>query len=126
VLTPIPQENFAEELRAWRERLGLSQAELGARMGYSGSHVSSVETMARVPRFEFAKKADEAQGVPGTFRRLHGRITREAHPPWFAPFVHLEDRLNQVEIVLSIIQKKILTPATSRAWAPSAMLSWPS
>ena len=40
-------ENFADELRAWRERLGWSQADLGAGMGYSGSHVSSVETMSR-------------------------------------------------------------------------------
>jgi transcriptional regulator with XRE-family HTH domain len=83
-------ENFAEELRAWRDRLGLSQAELGSRMGYSGSHLSSVETMARVPTFQFAKKADEALETPGTFKRLQARITREAHPPWFAPFVHFE------------------------------------
>src|SRR5882724_1535983 len=52
-------ENFADELRAWRERLGWSQAELGAGMGYSGSHVSSVETMSRTATYEFAKKADE-------------------------------------------------------------------
>jgi len=83
-------ENFADELRAWRERLGWSQAELGARMGYSGSHVSSVERMDRTPTFEFAKKADEALGTPGTFKRLHARISKEAHPPWFAPFVHFE------------------------------------
>lgn len=89
-------ENFAEELRAWRERLGLSQAELGDRMGYSGSHVSSVETMARVPTAEFGKKADEALGTPGTFGRLHGRITREAHPPWFAPFVDFEARAARI------------------------------
>jgi transposase len=34
--------------------------------------------------------------------------------------------LNQVEIVFSVIQKKVLTPATSQAWAPSAMPCWPS
>jgi transcriptional regulator with XRE-family HTH domain len=67
-------ENFAEELRAWRERMGLSQAELGARMGYSGSHVSSVETMSRTPTLEFAKKCDEALDTPRTFARLHGQI----------------------------------------------------
>ena len=89
-------ENFAEELRAWRERLGLSQAELGDRMGYSGSHVSSVETMARVPTAGFGKKADEALGTPGTFGRLHGRITREAHRPWFAPFVDFEARAARI------------------------------
>lgn len=89
-------ENFAEELRAWRERLGLSQAELGLRMRYSGSHVSSVETMGRTPTFEFAKKADEALETPGTFKRLHATITREAHPPWFAPFVHFEAMASRI------------------------------
>lgn len=85
-------ENFAEELRAWRERLGLSQAELGALMGYSGSHVSSVETMSRTPTLEFAKKCDEALNTPRTFARLHGQINREAFPPWFTPFVQFEQR----------------------------------
>jgi transcriptional regulator with XRE-family HTH domain len=89
-------ENFAEELRAWRERQGLSQAELGARMGYSGSHVSSVQTMNRTPTYEFAKKADEALNMPGTFVRLHARITKEAHPPWFAPFVHFEEQASRI------------------------------
>jgi transcriptional regulator with XRE-family HTH domain len=88
--------NFAEELRAWRERLGLSQAELGAQMGYSGSHVSSVETMNRTPTLEFAKMADEALGTPRTFKRLHASITKEAHPPWFAPFVHFEAQATRI------------------------------
>jgi transcriptional regulator with XRE-family HTH domain len=89
-------ENFADELRAWRDRLGWSQAELGTRMGYSGSHVSSVETMNRTPTFEFAKKADEALGTPGTFVRLHKRITKEAFPSWFTPFVDFEARATRI------------------------------
>lgn len=89
-------EDFSEELRAWRERHGLSQAELAARMGYSGSHVSSVETMNRTPTLEFAKKADEALSMPGSFVRSHARITKEAHPPWFAPFVHFEEQATRI------------------------------
>jgi transcriptional regulator with XRE-family HTH domain len=89
-------ENFADELRAWRERLGWSQAQLGAGMGYSGSHVSSVETMSRTATYEFAKKADEALGTPGTFVRLHKRITKEAFPSWFTPFVDFEARAARI------------------------------
>jgi transcriptional regulator with XRE-family HTH domain len=89
-------ENFADELRAWRERLGWSQAELGAGMGYSGSHVSSVETMSRTATYEFAKKADEALGTPGTFVRSHKRITKEAFPSWFTPFVDFEARAARI------------------------------
>ena len=29
---------FVDELRAWRQRHGWSQAELGDKLGYSGSH----------------------------------------------------------------------------------------
>jgi len=89
-------ETFAAELRAWRERLGLSQADLAARMGYSGSHVSSVETMSRTPTLEFAKKSDEAMETPGTFVRLHSQINKEAFPPWFTPFVHFEARATRI------------------------------
>jgi transcriptional regulator with XRE-family HTH domain len=89
-------DTFAAELRAWRERHGLPQAELGARMGYSGSHVSSVETMGRPPTLEFAKKADDAMQMPGTFVRLYEQINREAFPPWFSPFVHFESRATRI------------------------------
>jgi hypothetical protein len=55
-----------------------------------------VETMNPTPTFEFAKKADEAPGTPGTFKRLHARITKEAHPPRFAPFVHFEAMASRI------------------------------
>jgi transcriptional regulator with XRE-family HTH domain len=116
-------ENFADELRAWRERLGLSQAELGARMGYSGSHVSSVETMGRTPTLEFAKKADEALNTPGTFVRLHARITKEAHPPWFAPFVHFEEQASRIHNwdnrnITGLLQNREYARAIIRAGKP--------
>src|ERR1700689_1473831 len=89
-------EGFADELGGWRERHGLWQAELGNRMGYSGSHVSSVETMSRVPTLQFSRKADEARATPGPFVRLHKQITKEAFPPWFSPFVHFEARASRI------------------------------
>lgn len=89
-------EAFAGELRAWRARRGLSQVELGKLMGYSGSHVSSVETMQRPPVLDFAKQCDQALDTPGTFERLHDLITREAYPPWFAPFVHFEQSATRI------------------------------
>jgi len=85
-----PVVRFAAELRAWRQRHGWSQAELADKLGYSGSHVSSVETMTRLPTADFAKRCDQVFGTPGTFERLHEDITKAAYPPWFSPFVHFE------------------------------------
>jgi transcriptional regulator with XRE-family HTH domain len=89
-------EKFAAELRAWRIHMGLSQNSLGDLIGYSGSHVSSVETMQRTPVLDFAKKCDKALATPGTFERMHDLIAREAYPPWFAPFVHLEQAATRI------------------------------
>lgn len=81
---------FAEELRAWRQVQGWSQQELGTKLGYSGSHVSSVERLERAAVVEFAVACDRAFQTPGTFTRIHADIAREAYPPWFSPFVHFE------------------------------------
>jgi transcriptional regulator with XRE-family HTH domain len=85
-----PVARFVEELRAWRQRHGWSQAELADKIGYSGSHVSSVETMTRPPTADFARACDRVFGTPGTFERLQEDITKAAYPPWFSPFVHYE------------------------------------
>lgn len=87
-----PVARFADELRAWRQRHGWSQAELGDKLGYSGSHVSSVQTMTRPPTADFARACDNVFGTPGSFERLHEDITKAAYPPWFSPFVHFESK----------------------------------
>jgi transcriptional regulator with XRE-family HTH domain len=91
-----PVARFAAELRAWRQRHSWSQAELADKLGYSGSHVSSVETMTRLPTSDFAKRCDTVFGTPGTFERLQEDITRAAYPPWFSPFVHYEARAARI------------------------------
>jgi transcriptional regulator with XRE-family HTH domain len=87
---------FTGELRAWRQRHGWSQAELGDKLGYSGSHVSNIETMTRPPTADFARACDTVLGTPGTFERLQEDISKEAYPPWFSPFVHFEARAARI------------------------------
>lgn len=91
-----PVARFAAELRAWRQRHGWSQTDLAVKLGYSGSHVSSIETMTRIPVADFAAACDKAFDTPDTFARLHEDITKAAHPPWFAPFVHFEQAARRI------------------------------
>lgn len=81
---------FASELRSWRQRLGWSQAELADKIAYSPSLVSAVETVAKTPTHDFARRCDQATGAPGTFERLQELVAREAYPAWFAPVVGFE------------------------------------
>jgi len=115
---------FAGELRAWRQRHGWSQAELGGKLGYSGSHVSSVETMDRSPTADFAKACDKVFGTPGTFERLQEDINKEAYPPWFSPFVHFEAKAARIHCwdnrcLTGLLQTEDYARALIRAGNPS-------
>jgi transcriptional regulator with XRE-family HTH domain len=90
---------FASQLRAWRQRAGWTQVELGQKMGYSPSLISGVETLDKPPTAEFAAACDrtfgtpgfDAQtGTPGTFLTVYELVAREAYPAFFAPVVPFE------------------------------------
>jgi transcriptional regulator with XRE-family HTH domain len=81
---------FATQLKAWRKSRGWSQVELAAKMGYSDSLVSGIETQAKTPTLDFAAKCDEVFGAPGTFVALHELVSREAWPSYFAPIIDFE------------------------------------
>ena len=81
---------FAAELRAARTKSGLTRNDLGARLNYSGSLVSLVETMARVPTLEFARRLDEMLGTPGTFERMQEHLRAAPFPAWFRDWLGAE------------------------------------
>jgi transcriptional regulator with XRE-family HTH domain len=83
---------FAAQLKAWRKCRGWSQQDLAARLAYSDSLVSGIETMAKTPTLDFAKRCDEVFGTPGTFVSLHELVSREAWPSYFAPVIDFENQ----------------------------------
>jgi transcriptional regulator with XRE-family HTH domain len=83
---------FANQLRGWRLKLGWSQAELAAKLGYSNALVSQVEQQQKPPSAEFAEKCDKVFETPGTFADLQELVAREAWPSYFAPVVDFQSR----------------------------------
>ena len=119
-----PVARFAEELRAWRQRHGWTQAELADKLGYSGSHVSSVENLDRPPTADFARACDRVFGTPGSFERLQEDVTKAAYPPWFSPFVHFEAKAVRVHCwdnrcLTGLLQTEDYARALIRAGNPS-------
>ena len=47
--TAGPLDFFGAEVRRWRTAAGLSQEQLGQKVGYSGAQVGKVETGERTP-----------------------------------------------------------------------------
>ncbi|MGC4854483.1 helix-turn-helix domain-containing protein [Micromonospora sp. DT4] len=65
-----------EELRLLRAEAGLSQDDFGRGIGYSGSHVSSVETGGRPPTKEYMRAVDNHHRTGERFQRMLERLGR--------------------------------------------------
>lgn len=104
------------QLRAWRQRSGWSQAELADKLLCSDSLVSGVETMNKTPTLDFAKRADQAFDLPGTFVVLHELVSREAWPSYFAPVIDFETRAARIhEWELRVIPGMLQTEGYARS-----------
>ncbi|RLK13552.1 helix-turn-helix protein [Micromonospora sp. M71_S20] len=79
------------ELRTFRAQLGLSQDDFGRTIGYSGSHVSSVETGGRPPTREYMKAIDDQHDTGERFGRMLRELARlDATPAWLREWIEFE------------------------------------
>jgi len=81
---------YAGELKAWRERMDLTQQAFADKLGYSSALVAAVEQCKRSPTLDFATRCDEVTGAPGTFVRWQAQVARESYPAFFAPVLAFE------------------------------------
>jgi transcriptional regulator with XRE-family HTH domain len=81
---------YADELKAWRSKLAMTQAEFADKIGYSVALVAAVEQCKRSPQPAFAEACDTVTGAPGTFRRWQTQVVQESYPAFFAPVIEFE------------------------------------
>jgi transcriptional regulator with XRE-family HTH domain len=94
---------FADELKAYRNAQGWTQADLAARISYSESLIAQVETCRRVPSEDLARALDklfetpgftertsDSPGTPGTFGRLAVKLRNLPFPASFRSFAPYE------------------------------------
>ncbi|MFI1889122.1 helix-turn-helix domain-containing protein [Streptomyces jumonjinensis] len=120
-----PQAAFGARLRRSRDARGWKQDDLGARMGYSGRHISAVETGRKPPTLAFAVRADIVFGLEhaaDTFERAwreirHGSLL-EGFPEYVGHEAHAaEIRLYNIGIIPGLLQ----TPEYAKVLADSAI-----
>ncbi|MEV0440002.1 helix-turn-helix transcriptional regulator [Streptomyces spectabilis] len=78
------------QLKAWREAAGMTQAELGAAIGYGEEMVSSVERGRRVPKPEFLEGADEVLGAGGKIAAMKKDVEEARYPKKVRDLAKLE------------------------------------
>ncbi|MFE7615612.1 helix-turn-helix domain-containing protein [Streptomyces sp. NPDC057496] len=103
-------------VKTCRERKGLTQADLGAAIGYSEEQVSSVERGRRAPSATFLEKADEVLEAGGLIIGLRKEAEEARFPKKVRDLAKLEAKA--VEICTyddSVVHGLLQTPDYARA-----------
>jgi transcriptional regulator with XRE-family HTH domain len=109
-----PQAAFGARLRSSREARGWTQDDLGDRMGYSGQHISAIETARRVATLRFVRAIDVAFGMDGTvetfereWREIRHGILLEGFPEYVGYERRAtEIRLYQIGVIPGLLQTR--------------------
>ncbi|MFI5804587.1 Scr1 family TA system antitoxin-like transcriptional regulator [Streptomyces sp. NPDC051561] len=117
-----PQAAFGARLRRSREELGWKQEDLAERMGYSSTHISSVETGRKLPTLRFARSADTAMGTSDTFERAYRKVRHLGLLEGFPEFVDVEGSAAEIRLYeVGVIPGLLQTPEYATVLADSAV-----
>ncbi|MET7454003.1 helix-turn-helix transcriptional regulator [Streptomyces sp. NPDC005574] len=111
------------QLKAWRERAGLTQGELGTAIGYGEELVSSVERGRRVPRPEFLDKADEVLDAGGIIAAMKRDVAEARYPRKLRDLAKLEGEAVELgayndSVIHGLLQTEEYARALFRARRP--------
>lgn len=117
-----PQAAFGAQVRRSREERGWTQEELAARMEYSSTHMSSVETGRKLPTLRFSKSLDAALDTGGTFENRWRQLRFGSMLEGFPQFVELEARAVEIRLYeVGVIPGLLQTPEYAAVLAQSAV-----
>ncbi|MFJ3757126.1 Scr1 family TA system antitoxin-like transcriptional regulator [Streptomyces sp. NPDC090080] len=117
-----PQAAFGARLRSSREASGWTQEALAEQMGYSSTHISSVETGRKLPTSRLARSADKALGTGDTFERAWRKVRHAGLLEGFPQFVEHEAQAAEIRLYeVGVIPGLLQTPEYAAALAQSAV-----
>ncbi|MFJ9207136.1 Scr1 family TA system antitoxin-like transcriptional regulator [Streptomyces sp. NPDC102264] len=120
-----PAAAYGARLRTSREERGWKQEDLAARMEYSSTHISAVETGRKMPTMRFSRSADRAFGLEGTtdtFERQWREIRHGSLLEGFPEYVGHEGRAAEVRLYeVGVVPGLLQTPEYASVLAGSAV-----
>ncbi|MEU9538712.1 helix-turn-helix transcriptional regulator [Streptomyces mirabilis] len=114
---------FGRQMKLLREAAGLTQAELGARVGYGEALIASVEQGRRIPKPELVDAVDRVLGAGGVLAAMKGELEKARYPGFFRQFVQLEAEaleLHAYDVLLvnGLLQCEEYARAVFEMWRP--------
>ncbi len=123
--TPPPAVALlGEEIRIARDDVGLTQAQLGEKVNYSGAMLSMVETGQRTPRRDLIEALDSELGTDGRLLRVWRVASAESTSARIAPLIEADQRATQIREYHPVLVPGLLqTEAYARALLSNALFS---
>ncbi|MYR92235.1 MULTISPECIES: helix-turn-helix domain-containing protein [unclassified Streptomyces] len=120
-----PEAAYGARLRSAREERGWRQDDLAQRIGYTGRHVSGVETCHKSPTRKFSIAVDVALGFVGTaesFEREWRKIKHGVLLQGFPEYLDLEGRAAEIRLFeVGVIPGLLQTREYAQALADGAV-----
>ncbi|MFD5652151.1 helix-turn-helix domain-containing protein [Streptomyces sp. NPDC127039] len=119
-----PRALLGAELRHAREKSGLSQEELGARLFVSGSFIGQLESGTRRMQPEYARLLDDVLSTEDFFRRNCAASAKSKYPEHFAEAAEAEAQASAIRqytplLIPGLLQTAAYARAVFRAYRPT-------
>ncbi|PGH49920.1 helix-turn-helix transcriptional regulator [Streptomyces sp. Ru87] len=110
-------------MKLLREAAGLTQAELGARVGYGEAQIAAVEQGRRIPKPELVDAVDRVVGAGGVLFAMKAELGRARYPGFFRRYASLEAEASQLHaydshVVKGLLQTEEYARAVFEMWRP--------
>ncbi|KAF4405429.1 helix-turn-helix domain-containing protein [Streptomyces lycii] len=110
-------------MKLLREAAGLTQAELGARVGYGEAQIAAVEQGRRIPKPELVDAVDRVVGAGGVLSAMKAELGRARYPGFFRQYASLEAEASQLHaydshVVKGLLQTEEYARAVFEMWRP--------
>ncbi|MEU0842036.1 helix-turn-helix transcriptional regulator [Streptomyces sp. NPDC005962] len=102
---------FGRQLKLLREKAGLTQTELGHRVGYSADQIASVECGRRIPKPDLIDKTDEVLAAGGILKAQKEQAALARYPAFFQDAAEIEQEAAELhayenQVFMGLLQTK--------------------
>jgi len=102
---------FGRQLKLLREKAGLTQTELGLRVGYSADQIASVECGRRIPKPDLIDKVDEVLAAGGVLKASKEQAALARYPAFFQDAAEIEAEAAELysyetQVFMGLLQTK--------------------
>ncbi|MEU4652976.1 helix-turn-helix transcriptional regulator [Streptomyces sp. NPDC023723] len=114
---------FGCQVKLFREAAGLTQAQLGALVGYSEAQVAAVEQGRRIPKPDLIDAIDRAVGARGVLMAMKKEVAKARYPSFFQRYAELEAEAVELHayashVIKGLLQTEEYARAVFRMWRP--------